>query len=224
MKCPVLPLRDYLVFPDCYAPVFVGREASLKAIQMTCQNEGRIVVCAQRDAKDLEPRTLSDLYSRGTLCSIARQTQYPGDQAKAILCGERLFNIERVWFDEGVLWAEGETVDDVAADQSVSADEAAASETLLRQWYGERAVTKMDEFFEKFRSESRLSVHTNKLCGELSRWQRRDKYLRESDGEIQTSPKENSELLRQRQALLENESARERFLRAHVLMREEIVR
>lgn len=33
IECPVLPLRDLVIYPHMVAPVFVGREASLLAIE-----------------------------------------------------------------------------------------------------------------------------------------------------------------------------------------------
>ncbi|MFN3312679.1 MAG: LON peptidase substrate-binding domain-containing protein, partial [Hyphomonas sp.] len=36
---PVLPLRDIVVFPDMVAPLFVGRDKSVRALEMIEESE-----------------------------------------------------------------------------------------------------------------------------------------------------------------------------------------
>ncbi len=40
---PVLPLRDIVVFPDMVAPLFVGRDKSVRALEMVDEGENEIM-------------------------------------------------------------------------------------------------------------------------------------------------------------------------------------
>ena len=46
---PVLPLRDIVVFPDMVAPLFVGRDKSVAALEMVDEGENEIMLVAQKD-------------------------------------------------------------------------------------------------------------------------------------------------------------------------------
>ena len=43
---PVLPLRDIVVFPDMVAPLFVGRDKSVRALEMVEDGENESNRCA----------------------------------------------------------------------------------------------------------------------------------------------------------------------------------
>ena len=52
-ELPVLPLRDVVVYPHMVIPLFVGREKSMKALDITMAGDKRILLVAQRGA-DIE--------------------------------------------------------------------------------------------------------------------------------------------------------------------------
>ena len=47
----VLPLRDLVVFPRMVSPIFVGREASLLAVQEAQHRNQTVIGLTQRDAE-----------------------------------------------------------------------------------------------------------------------------------------------------------------------------
>ncbi len=55
--CPVVPLRDMVVFPHMMAPFIVGRESSVRALeQALCgRRQAAIFLVAQRDPKIDDP-------------------------------------------------------------------------------------------------------------------------------------------------------------------------
>ncbi len=55
VECAVVPVRDTVVFPHMVSPLFVGREASVKAVEAAMQAEESIVVVTQRDEEIQEP-------------------------------------------------------------------------------------------------------------------------------------------------------------------------
>ena len=52
---PVLPLRDIVVFPDMVAPLFVGRDKSVRALEMIEEADNEIMLVAQLDAAIDDP-------------------------------------------------------------------------------------------------------------------------------------------------------------------------
>ncbi|MBA3756581.1 MAG: LON peptidase substrate-binding domain-containing protein, partial [Nitrosomonas sp.] len=47
---PLLPLRDVVVFPHMVIPLFVGRQKSIKALELAMESNKNILLVAQRVA------------------------------------------------------------------------------------------------------------------------------------------------------------------------------
>ena len=69
MNLPVLPLRDVVVFPHMVIPLFVGRDKSIRALDLAMEADKRILLVAQRSAETDDP-TGKDLYETGTLAQV----------------------------------------------------------------------------------------------------------------------------------------------------------
>ena len=69
-EVPLIPLRDYIVFPGMEMPLYVGRSKSLSAIEAANQGQ-KVLLCLQRDAKTDDPQA-DDVYATGTLATIER--------------------------------------------------------------------------------------------------------------------------------------------------------
>jgi len=89
---PILPLRDAVVFPHMVAPLFVGRELSIKAIEAAQESDGRLIVVTQRDEEVEEPGP-DDLYSVGTEVIVARKLRLPDGSINAWVQGQQRVSI-----------------------------------------------------------------------------------------------------------------------------------
>ncbi|MFN4025122.1 MAG: endopeptidase La [Hyphomonas sp.] len=111
---PVLPLRDIVVFPDMVAPLFVGRDKSVRALEMIEESENEIMLVAQKDAAIDNPVT-SDLHEVGTLATILQLLKLPDGTVKVLVEGRsraRLIQLhDRVEYFE----AEVETIPEADA-------------------------------------------------------------------------------------------------------------
>ena len=89
---PLLPLRDIVVFPNMVAPLFVGREQSVNAINNVMTGDKKIFLLSQKNSKVDNPNK-DNLYSFGTVAKIIQllKTIYhlPTDQRK--LCSNALY-------------------------------------------------------------------------------------------------------------------------------------
>ncbi|OZB17299.1 MAG: endopeptidase La [Hyphomonas sp. 34-62-18] len=83
---PVLPLRDIVVFPDMVAPLFVGRDKSVRALEMIDESDNEIMLVAQKDAAIDNP-VADDLHATGTLATILQLLKLPDGTVKVLVEG-----------------------------------------------------------------------------------------------------------------------------------------
>lgn len=83
---PVLPLRDIVVFPHMIVQLFVGREKSVKALESIMKNDRQILLLAQKNAEDDDPKSNS-LYEVGTLASVLQILKLPDGTVKVLVEG-----------------------------------------------------------------------------------------------------------------------------------------
>src|SRR5450756_450231 len=91
---PVLPLRDTVVYPHMVAPLFVGRDRSVKAIEAAMANNQRLVALAQR-SEDLEEPDTADLYTLGTEVVVGRMLRMPDGSTSIWVQGQRRVQVQR---------------------------------------------------------------------------------------------------------------------------------
>jgi len=88
-EVPVLPLRDTVMYPHMAAPLFVGREPSMKAVEAAMgQGTQHVVLVAQREETTEEPDA-ADLYSVGTDALIVRKLRMPDGTTTLWVRGQR---------------------------------------------------------------------------------------------------------------------------------------
>jgi ATP-dependent Lon protease len=88
----VLPLRDLVIFPRMVSPIFVGREASLLAIQEAQHRNQTVIGLTQRDA-ELEDPGLKDFLPIGVEMAVGRLLSMPDGSSSALVQGRRRVEI-----------------------------------------------------------------------------------------------------------------------------------
>ena len=83
---PVLPLRDVVVFPYMVIPLFVGREKSITALELSDAHDKQIFLAAQRDASVDDPNP-EDIYSAGTVAHVLQMLKLPDGTVKVLVEG-----------------------------------------------------------------------------------------------------------------------------------------
>ncbi|MEO1643250.1 MAG: endopeptidase La, partial [Pseudomonadota bacterium] len=83
---PVLPLRDIVVFPDMVAPLFVGRDKSVRALEMVEEGRNEIMLVAQKDPATDDP-TQGDVHPIGTTATILQLLKLPDGTVKVLVEG-----------------------------------------------------------------------------------------------------------------------------------------
>ncbi len=90
---PLLPTRELVVFPRMVAPLFVGREKSISAIERAFSDKTPLILSSQREPGDDDPTT-DDILPVGTRATVLQLFKLPDGSVKAIVEG-----LERVRID-----------------------------------------------------------------------------------------------------------------------------
>jgi ATP-dependent Lon protease len=117
---PVLPLRDIVVFPRMVAPLFVGRDKSVRALEEVEKGGGEILLVAQKEAGVDDPAE-EDLYSVGVVATILQLLKLPDGTVKVLVEGKHRARLEKL-IDKGDYYAaEHSKIDEKAVDGEESA-------------------------------------------------------------------------------------------------------
>jgi ATP-dependent Lon protease len=92
---PLLPLRDTVVFPHMMAPLVIGRNRSLKAVEAAMEGNRLIVAVAQRDSEVQEPG-LDDLHKVGVEMVVGRILRMPDGTTSIVGQGRRRVQIKEL--------------------------------------------------------------------------------------------------------------------------------
>ncbi|OGT63015.1 MAG: endopeptidase La [Gammaproteobacteria bacterium RIFCSPHIGHO2_12_FULL_45_12] len=86
LSVPVLPLRDVVVYPFMVVPLFVGRDRSIKALEVAMAADKQILLATQMDAMDDQPNEKT-IYKVGTLATILQLLKLPDGTVKVLVEG-----------------------------------------------------------------------------------------------------------------------------------------
>lgn len=116
-KMPLLPLRDVVVYPHLVIPLFVGRDKSVKALEVASDLDKKIMLVAQKSATKDDPEA-GDLYEIGTIATILQMLKLPDGTVKVLV--EGLHRVRVTEFEEidGSFWAKEEEVEQIQEDES----------------------------------------------------------------------------------------------------------
>ena len=106
---PVLPLRDVVVFPHMVIPLFVGREKSIRALDIAVEGDKRILLVAQTSPETDDPGA-TDLHSVGTLAQVLQLLKLPDGTIKVLVEGVTRARVEHVHAHDGALFADAQDV------------------------------------------------------------------------------------------------------------------
>ena len=86
IQCPVVPLKDVVVFPHMVLPLLIGRTASLHSVELSLQNDQPLFVVMQRDPEVEEPGA-DDLHEVGTIVQVVQSLRLPDGAVKVVIEG-----------------------------------------------------------------------------------------------------------------------------------------
>jgi ATP-dependent Lon protease len=129
---PVLPLRDIVVFPRMVAPLFVGRDKSVRALEEVEKGGGEILLVAQKEAGVDDPAE-EDLYNVGVVASILQLLKLPDGTVKVLVEGKHRARIVKL-IDKGEYYAAEHS--SLEEKRSESQESAALMRAVIEQFDG----------------------------------------------------------------------------------------
>src|SRR5579871_4059526 len=108
---PVLPLRDVVVYPFMVVPLFVGRERSIKALEVAMAADKQIFVVTQKSAAEDQPSE-QGLYDVGTLATVLQLLKLPDGTVKVLIEGVKRAKVVHFITDQVYFLADVELLDD----------------------------------------------------------------------------------------------------------------
>ncbi len=127
---PVLPLRDIVVYPKMAAPLFVGREKSVRALDEVMKKDKQILLAAQMDASEDEPST-DRIFTVGTVATVVQLLKLPDGTVRVLVEGGYRARIEN--FTENGEFFEAE-VTEIEEENADTAEARAVARAVVDQW------------------------------------------------------------------------------------------
>lgn len=103
---PILPLRDVVVYPHMVIPLFVGRDRSIKALDLSMNADKQILLVAQK-SPDVDDPGKDDLYTVGTLATVLQLLKLPDGTIKVLVEGVSRVIVDGFGDREGALTGTG---------------------------------------------------------------------------------------------------------------------
>ncbi len=127
---PVLPLRDIVVYPKMAAPLFVGREKSVRALDEVMRKDKQILLAAQIDASEDEPAP-ERIFTVGTVATVVQLLKLPDGTVRVLVEGGYRARIANFTDREDFFEAEVEEIEEENAD---SPEARATARAVVDHW------------------------------------------------------------------------------------------
>ena len=123
---PMLPVRDIVVFPYMILPLFVGREASIRAVEEALSRNRLIFLASQKEITEENPAP-ETIYTVGTIARIMRMRKLADGRVKILIQGEAKGRIKKFSKTNPCFEVEAEKI-----DESGNASSAVECEAMIR--------------------------------------------------------------------------------------------
>ena len=127
---PVLPLRDIVVYPKMAAPLFVGREKSVRALDEVMRKDKQILLAAQMDASEDEPST-DRIFTVGTVATVVQLLKLPDGTVRVLVEGAYRAKVNEFTSNGDYFEAE---IEEIAEENADSPEARAIARAVVDQW------------------------------------------------------------------------------------------
>ena len=102
---PVIPLRGAVIFPDTVNHFDIGREKSIKAVEIAQMDNSLIFLVTQRDI-EVEDPGFDDLYTIGVVAEVKQTLRFSDSLEKVLVECKYRARLKNLYDDGGALWAD----------------------------------------------------------------------------------------------------------------------
>ena len=165
LSLPMMSLREVVMFPRSIVPLFVGREASIKAIERAISDHDKKIFLVTQRSPEKEHPAPEDLYSMGTVSRILQMLRLPDGTIKVLFEGLS----RAVWEPGDLPLAEGEQPPVIAVEllaENPAPAEGREQEALVRSV--QEALEQYGKVNKKLAAETTLAIAAIKEPGKLA--------------------------------------------------------
>lgn len=112
------------------APLFVGREKSVKSLETALEGNRKIMLLTQKDANQDDPG-FDEVYETGIICSVLQLLRLPDGTVKALIEGEKRVKAKKFHERNDFYEAEAEELEEIEDD---SEDTQVLMRTIVKQF------------------------------------------------------------------------------------------
>ena len=132
---PVRPLRDVVVYPNMVIPLFVGRERSMKALELAMEGPDKQIVLLAQRSPDIDDPQAEDLYDIGTVATVIQLLKLPDGTIKVLVEGMQRIKVSDIVLKDDTLMANAMELEIVAVKDAREAEVAQRSLLSLFEQY-----------------------------------------------------------------------------------------
>jgi ATP-dependent Lon protease len=132
---PVLPLRDVVVYPNMVIPLFVGRERSMKALELAMETADKQIVLLAQRSPDIDDPKAGDLYDIGTVATVIQLLKLPDGTIKVLVEGLQRVRASGIALNDDTLMANTVSLESDAVKDAREAEVAQRSLLNLFEQY-----------------------------------------------------------------------------------------
>lgn len=161
-KKPVMYLRDTIIFPNSKESLLVGREESIKAIDLSLSDfDSEICIITQTQGENVAPSD-TEIYPVGTICKIVKIMNFSDGTKKILVQGREAFNVSKIIHENETRLIEGDELERFKSADCINTKDREEIISLLKKynitWENERKeafenhfnnVNGLDEFVLK---------------------------------------------------------------------------
>lgn len=107
--CPVLIMRDIVVFPRMVSPIFITPGTNMDAIHHVQEVGGTMISLILKDG-EIEKPTAGDFLEIGIEVAVGRLLSLQDSNASALVQGRRRIKVKKITVFDGIMWAQGTVV------------------------------------------------------------------------------------------------------------------
>ncbi len=111
IECPVLTMRDIVVFPRMVSPIFVNPGANLEAITHTQKVGGTMIALVLKDSEIEKPK-VTDYESVGVEVAVGRLLNLQDGNGSALVQGRRRIKVVEIIEGEPFKWVRGKVIEE----------------------------------------------------------------------------------------------------------------
>ena len=91
---PLLALRNAVIFPGTIFPITIGREKSMRLVELVQESGELIGAVPQTDLTEEDPDLQEDFYEYGTVCKVLKTFEMPDGTVTALLQGCKRLHLD----------------------------------------------------------------------------------------------------------------------------------